>query len=104
MKTTSIPEARRNERRQMERRRRERRANLEFGSPEWIEYVQQNYLMWPKYDRRNKDRRTQQRRNLECRRRRQTARIRFAQQQNQTRLQLLSDEEKKALRDIIQGG
>ena len=104
MKATSIPEARRSERRQMERRRRERRVNLEFGSPEWIEYVQSNYLMWPKYDRRQKDRRSQPRRNLECRRRRQTARIRLAQQQNQTRQHLLSDEEKKALSEIIRGG
>ena len=49
--------------RQQERRIKERRAiEYEFGSPEWITRIQKENLLWPKQDRRQRDRRAGERR------------------------------------------
>lgn len=34
-----------------------------FGSPQWLEHIQKNYLAWPKEDRRGKSRRANDRRS-----------------------------------------
>ncbi len=50
-------------RRKAERRLKERRINsFEFGSDEWREMIQQQYLLWPKEDRRKLERRSLARR------------------------------------------
>jgi hypothetical protein len=39
-----------------------RKVPYEFGSPEWLEYIKQNHLDRPIYNRRNVDRRNDKRR------------------------------------------
>ncbi len=52
-------------RREAERRSIERRENIfEFGSLEWQQVVQQEYLLWPKQDRRQLERRSLGRRAM----------------------------------------
>lgn len=52
----------------MDRRKTERRVcPYEFGSPEWVEHIQKNYLAWPKSERRKMERRTEDRRVLDRR-------------------------------------
>lgn len=54
---------RKKNRRQAERRAKERRViEHSFGSPEWISAIKENYLLWPKIDRRGQDRRNESRR------------------------------------------
>lgn len=54
-----------------DRRKADRRVcPYEFGSPEWIEHIQKNYLAWPKVDRRKTERRIENRR-IEDRRQQQ---------------------------------
>lgn len=56
-------DSRQRTRRQAERRTHERRADdYPFGSPEWLNRVQQENLLYPKQDRRRCDRRSQERR------------------------------------------
>lgn len=56
---------RQNVRRTTERRTKERRTVLfEFDSVEWRQVIQQEYLLWPKKDRRQSDRRTIGRRQM----------------------------------------
>ncbi|MEQ1637723.1 MAG: hypothetical protein ABL903_13640 [Methylococcales bacterium] len=40
-----------------------RKVPYEFGSPQWIENIKQNYLAWPIRDRRVEARRNDERRN-----------------------------------------
>lgn len=55
-------------RRRMVRRQQERRTNpFAFNSPEWVAHVKQQYLLWPKYDRRSIDRRASERREIDRR-------------------------------------
>jgi hypothetical protein len=39
-----------------------RKVPYEFGSPEWLEYIKNNHVDCPKYNRRKADRRTDKRR------------------------------------------
>lgn len=58
-------DTRQKSRRVTERRSKERRKVLfEFGSAEWRNIIQQEYLLWPKNDRRHSDRRTVGRRSM----------------------------------------
>jgi len=46
-----------------DRRKTDRRVcPYEFGSLEWVEHIQKNYLAWPKVDRRKTERRIENRR------------------------------------------
>ena len=57
--------ARQKVRRVAERRSRERRKiQFKFGSAEWRRIIQQEYLLWPKKDRRDSDRRAIARRKM----------------------------------------
>ena len=55
-------------RRQSNRRMQERRIlSYAFNSPEWLATLEQQYLLWPKQDRRQADRRESVRRSSERR-------------------------------------
>jgi hypothetical protein len=59
----TLKEFRQNIRRSLERRLLERRIiPFSFGSTEWVRLIQQEYLLWPKKERRFQDRRNQPRR------------------------------------------
>jgi hypothetical protein len=50
------------------RRHKERRTNpYAFNSPEWIAMMKEQFVLWPKQDRRQGDRRSSDRRKLERR-------------------------------------
>lgn len=92
-------EARKKVRRLSERRRNERRKNsFTFGSDEWIALIQQEYLLWPKQDRRHQDRRCQARR--QALRRNNRPRPEPATQ-TKTLYGLLTKEEKEMLNELI---
>ncbi|MCK5663841.1 MAG: hypothetical protein KAI17_10160 [Thiotrichaceae bacterium] len=60
----TLSDYRQTSRRHAERRLKERRLiTYPFGSIEWLNLIQQNYLLWPKEDRRQQDRRHQNRRH-----------------------------------------
>ena len=92
-------DSRRRTRRQNERRTQERRAdNYPFGSPEWLNRLQQENLLYPKQDRRRCDRRSQERRK----------KPRRVSNGNEARVfkvsslhQLLTQEEKQMLSDLM---
>ncbi len=87
-------------RRLSERRKNERRKNsFPFGSEEWIALIQQEYLLWPKHDRRHQDRRSQPRRQLLRRRNRARS---ASSGQKKTLYGLLTKEEKEMLNELIQ--
>lgn len=89
-------------RRQTERRGKERRVILHsFGSPEWISAIQENYLLWPKYDRRNKDRRCESRRKRGSRRVQSISRSESADYTKKM-YDLLTAEEKRMLKELAQ--
>ena len=55
-------------RRRTVRRQQERRTNpYPFNSKEWIAFIQQQYLLWPKYERRVGERRVAERRETDRR-------------------------------------
>ena len=52
-------------RRECERRMDERRlVGIVFGSSEWRQNIERQYLMWPREDRRSLDRRSAERRSI----------------------------------------
>ena len=58
-------ELRQGSRREDERRLDERRyKSFVFGSIEWRQHIEKNYLLWPREDRRAIDRRSLERRNV----------------------------------------
>lgn len=91
-------------RRRTIRRQQERRTNpFDFNSAEWVAFVQQEYMLWPKHDRRVLDRRVSERREIDRR-----AALRDAEQATQfqrTRWfsadQILNDEEKQMIQDLF---
>lgn len=92
---------RRKSRRQTERRSEERRViTYEFGSDEWIEMIQQSYLLWPKQDRRVKDRRENSRRKG-GRRIKPSGSIKV-REYPKALSDLLTSEEKQMLNELIQ--
>jgi len=88
-------------RRNHERRSKERRINnFEFSSPEWREMIQQEYLLWPKEDRRKADRRSSARR-VKGRRVQKNGKARMPRQPSNL-LDLLTKEEKKMINELTQ--
>ncbi len=92
---------RKKSRRQSERRSDERRVvTYKFGSDEWIKMIQQNYLLWPKEDRRVQDRRKLPRRKAS--RRTYAGGSPKAREYPKSLSDLLTAEEKQMLNDLIQ--
>ncbi|MFW5442950.1 MAG: hypothetical protein ACKE51_01410 [Methylococcaceae bacterium] len=92
---------RQKKRRESERRFKKRRViHFPFGSTEWVNMIQQSYLLWPKQDRRTQERRSQCRRQG-CRRINNKGRVRSLAQ-GKTMQDLLSKEEKQMLNELIQ--
>ena len=95
-------DVRQGKRRACERRLDERRLeHFLFGSSQWRQNIEQQYLMWPRTDRRSLDRRMLERRYIA---RRQSAGLfknspRRAQQSNQRNV--LSKDEKAMLADLF---
>ena len=88
-------------RRNHERRLKERRINcFAFSSPEWREMIQQEYLLWPKEDRRKADRRRSARR-MKSRRVQKNGKLRMPRQSSNLS-DLLTKEEKKMINELIQ--
>ena len=82
--------------RQSERRLKERRImTYAFGSTEWLKAIKQDYLLWPKQDRRRQDRRQNLRRIKNTGR--STSSVYTKTMQN-----LLTEEEKQMLNELIQ--
>ncbi len=93
-------EPRQSSRRQTERRCRERRViPYEFGTPEWIAAISQQYLLWPKEDRRKRDRRQRDRRSAN--RRRKFGKPRTFSKPLSSLQNLLTEEEKQMLHDLL---
>jgi len=87
-------------RREAERRLKERRANLfRFGSLEWRELIQREYLLWPKRDRRLLDRRSLGRRKIPRRIKHGVRTNSPARSQNLS--SLLTNEERDMLNELI---
>ena len=89
-------DSRHNSGRRSERRSEERRSiEHAFGSPEWVEKIKEEYLLWPKRDRRIKNRRQSLRRIKNIGR--STTAVPTKTMQN-----LLTDEEKQMLNKLSQ--
>ena len=73
-----------------------------YGTPEWIAYIQKNYLLWPKQDRRRSDRRQQDRRNISFERRNRDSQRRLYRSQQKNIQDILTDEEKQLLMQVMQ--
>ncbi len=88
-------------RREAERRSVERRENIfEFGSLEWRQVVQQEYLLWPKRDRRQIERRSLGRRTIVRRVKNSGRNNSFIKPKNLATL--LTNEEKQMLNELTQ--
>ena len=102
MTTTNVKtRSRRSEsRRTSDRRSNNRRViSYEFGSPEWIDNIQNNYLVWPKEERRKEDRRKSERRANE---RRSLILKNFNDRSRyKAPSHLLSEEERKAIDEMF---
>lgn len=89
------------------RRQNERRANpYSFNSPEWLAMMRANFELWPKYDRRESERRAADRRQRERRaHRRNPAATRHLRHQNSILAKdILADDEKKMIMDLFREG
>lgn len=96
---TTPEDTRKYTRRRHERRIKERRAvGYPFGSPEWLERVQKDNVLWPKHDRRYHERRQQDRRKNN----RRTGNIKRARPFHLKNAQdLLTEEEKQLLNELM---
>ena len=89
-------DSRHNSGRKSERRADERRLITdEFGSPKWVDKIKEEYLLWPKQDRRTKNRRQSLRRIKNLGRSSKTA-------NTNTMQMLLTEEEKQMLSKLSQ--
>lgn len=88
--------------RRLARRQNERRSNpFAFNSEEWIVMVQQQYLMWPKQDRRRDDRRAAERREYTFQPSSQRKQARpFQAERFMSSEHLLSNEEKQMILNL----
>jgi len=95
-----ISDLRRDSRRMAKSRRKADRRLIThaFGSPEWVENIQKNYLAWPKAERRTMERRTDDRREIERRRRKLSKQHRS---KNKFSPILLTAEERRFIEDLI---
>ena len=83
----------------MARRRADRRTTpYSFGSPEWVENVKNNYIAWPKSNRRGSIRRRDERRAPE--RRHQQLSDQQRSEQKYSRV-LLTQEERRLIEDVF---
>ncbi len=92
------------QRRKTSRRQRERRGNpFPFNSPEWIAWLQQHYLLWPKYDRRLQDRRASERREIDRRNSFRTPLLArsYRYVRRLSAEDILNDEEKQMIRELF---
>ncbi len=97
----AVNNSRQETRRKCERRSKERRINpFEFGTDEWREMIQQEYLLWPKQDRRIAERRSTARRQGN-RRTKNNGAMRMPRRPNSLH-DLLTDEEREMLNDLSQ--
>jgi len=96
----NIINLRKNLRRSSETRRESDRRNVSFpfGSPQWLENIKNNYLAWPKSNRRANERRAVERRAVD-RREQQHISERARLKQSYSRI-FLSPEEKKLIEDM----
>ncbi len=86
-------------RRENTRRKDERRViDFIFGSKEWLEMIQEHYFLWPKKDQRMSARRSQERRELE-RRRKDMGRDLLSKQLEKT-VERLTEEEMQVLNGL----
>jgi hypothetical protein len=98
--TTIDPRRTGSNRRRTERRYRERRLLTHaFGSPDWITAIQQDYLLWPKHERRVQCRRVERRKNY---RRTSNADIADRSISKQGLYSLLTQEEKQMLNALME--
>ena len=90
-------------RRSEARRKQERRNNVfAFNSAEWLAMMQQQYVLWPKQDRRRLDRRAAERRELERRSAARTAvRLDTSRRLQTAPQQLLLEEEKQLILSLF---
>ncbi|BCG64062.1 MAG: hypothetical protein methR_P1828 [Methyloprofundus sp.] len=98
--TTIDPRQASSNRRSTERRYSERRLIAHtFGSPDWIAAIQQDYLLWPKHERRRQCRRSIERRKNY----RRTSHVGIADRSiNRQELHsLLTQEEKQMLNELM---
>jgi len=79
----------------MSRRLKDRRyIPYPFGSAEWIDNIKKAYLAWPKFDRRDENRRANERRELDRRSRQDSEQTRSEQKYSPI---LLTQEERKMI-------
>ena len=90
-------------RRRTVRRQQERRKNnFEFNSPEWIAMMKENYVLWPKYDRRKRERRSSDRRKADRRSiERNTSAASWLRQPKISADSILDDDEKQMILDLF---
>ena len=90
---------RRNPRRSTMNRRIADRRNIPhpFGSPEWVENVKENYLAWPRSNRREVCRRNTERRDPDRRQQQLSDQRRSEQKYSPI---LLTQEERKLIEDL----
>jgi hypothetical protein len=68
-----------------------------FGSPEWVENIKQHYLAWPKSNRRDACRRSNERREPDRRQQQLSEQRRSEQKYSPI---LLTQEERKLIEDL----
>lgn len=91
-------------RRRIARRKKERRTNpFAFNSAEWIAVMQEQYLLWPKQDRRIYDRRASERREIDRRtalRNRSAMNVPFKRTRLISADDILNEEEKQMIQAL----
>lgn len=75
-------------------------APYQFGSEQWIEHVKENYVAWPRHDRRGEGRRTADRRAPDRRRQQLSEQRRSQRKYSEI---LLTREELKLIEDLYLG-
>lgn len=91
-------------RRNFVRRQKERRVNpYAFNSPEWIAMMRESYELWPRVDRRFRERRSSERRHFERRsqRRNPSGAKQLRRDIGIAREDILADDEKQMIMDLF---
>ncbi len=91
-------------RRRTARRQHERRTNpFPFNSDEWIAFIQQHYLLWPKQERRMGERRVAERRETDRRAalRKESEDAIFQRTRWFSAESILNDEEKQMIQELF---
>ena len=74
-----------------------RKVPYPFGSPEWVENIKKHYLAWPKSNRRDMSRRSNERRAIDRRQQALSEQLRSKKKFSQV---LLTQEERKLIEDL----